>query len=178
MILLDISTGAIAGDKRIALWNDLAERIQRGNYKLHRGNKTFLSGDLGKGASSGTSKDKPDKPDSEKADRNNNQTPSGKNPPSKNGAQENLSPKNVSSQNSNTNTTLGLFVTTLLFGGTSGAAHFTNVFGEGNLRNFIAFGSDCGGIFTGALTLSSALAPVGSKDDTGAHEGVINPSAN
>lgn len=161
--------------------DSLSQRGSRRNYNPGRdGNRLKIYGASNETTPSSAtpSKGKTDiKPDNAKAGKNDNQTPSGKNPPNRSGASENLSPKNTDSQNSNTNTTLGLFVTTLLFGGASGLAHFTNLFGEGNTRNFIAFSSDCGGIFTGALALSSALAPVG-KDDAGVHEGVINPSAN
>ena len=74
----------------------------------------------------------------------------------------------INNASKNSQTTLGLFATTIFLGLASIGTHCTNIFGEGSTKNLLAFGADCATTFTGALTLSSLLAPI-SKDSSGIH---------
>lgn len=101
---------------------------------------------------------KTNKPDIKQKDtlssRGNDQPPSGTNPPGGTGTDNKIDLNN----SSNTKATVGLFLTTMFFGGCSLMAHFTD-FLEGTTKNLLAFLADGVTAFTAALTLSSILSP-------------------
>ena len=94
----------------------------------------------------------------------------GTNPPNGSGTTTSKTDPNTSLNNSskNSQTTLGLFAATIVCGLASIGTHFTNFVSKGPTNNWLAFGADCATTFTGALTLSSLLAPI-SKDSSGTH---------
>ena len=94
----------------------------------------------------------------------------GTNPPNGSGTTTSRTDTSTGINNSskNSQTTLGLFAATIVCGLASIGTHFTNIFGEGSTKNLLAFVADCATTFTGALTLSSLLAPI-SKDSSGIH---------
>ena len=94
----------------------------------------------------------------------------GTNPPGGGGTTTSKTDPNTSLNNSskNSQTTLGLFAATIVCGLASIGTHFTNFVSKGPTNNWLAFGADCATTFTGALTLSSLLAPI-SKDSSGTH---------
>ena len=175
--------GAVRNDPRISGWNKMAENVKNKTHlKIYREDlpeeqfeetipmqakpRTYLR--IYNEASPKESKDPiiealnkkptPEKLNERKGDDSGNLTPpggSGTTGETEEGAKSTLS---------TVGTTLGLLCSTAFFGGTSFIAHFTDIFGEGEgtFKNLIAFGADCLTTFTGALTISSLLAPTSS----------------
>ena len=102
--------------------------------------------------------------DGTKTSRTNGQPPTGS-PPNGGGAGINNSSSITDrSKSLNSNTTLKLFLSTLALGTGSLITHLTNLLGEDTTRNWAAFMFDGATTFTGALTISSLLAPIGTDN--------------